>query len=191
MMCTPPTTQTAPTGSGMLFWNSLKTRITTCCRITLSPIDMMNPFIGRSSVKRKRPSFGDEPERPDDAHRQDNRCEEVETEADKEPRRDSADHQELAVGEIDNAGKAEDQSDAHADQNCDARDRKTVHELLDQYFHFSNSIMASDRRALKTNDRERWTAPRSSRRHRIGPSRRTLSLGAGRLNAEVFGGPLL
>ena len=50
---------------------------------------------------------------------------------------DAADHQELAVGEVDDAGQAEDQRDADPDQDDDARHRQAVDELLEKDVHRS------------------------------------------------------
>ena len=48
----------------MLFWYEFQKRMTKCCKTTIKPSEMMNPFMGRSSVRRKSPRSRTKPSRP-------------------------------------------------------------------------------------------------------------------------------
>ena len=78
---------------------------------------------------------------PDRQDRQHHRQREAEAGADGKPGDDAADHQEFAMGEVDDAGQAEDQGDADGDQRDDAGDRKPVEDLLDENVHGSHPLL--------------------------------------------------
>src|ERR1700722_626041 len=83
----------------------------------------------------KKTALQHEAEQADDEHRRDEAEDEAAAIADHQPGRHSADHQKLAMGEIDDAGQSENQRDADADKDDDAGDRQTVDELLQENIH--------------------------------------------------------
>ena len=83
----------------------------------------------------KQSSLEEEADKPDDNNGDDDRRNVAEAVANQGPNANRAQHQKLAVSEIDNAGQSEDQRDADPHQDDHARDRETIHELLDKGHH--------------------------------------------------------
>ena len=130
-----PISQTPGSGSGMLFENEFQMRMTTCWSTMERPSEAMKPLFGRVSVNWNRPRSSRKSDKPDDGDGDDQRRNVAKAVADQGPDAHRAQHEEFAMGEIDDAGQSEDQCDPDPHQDDHARDRETVHELLDEGHH--------------------------------------------------------